>query len=119
MGLFLSSSRFGLDNMGAGGASSALVWNCTKLVLGSGPSCTIEQMPNGAGRALDREHQALQFVEGPVVSTAPIQDGSASQTWNIEPAFPSFLTLDTASSRISQTTTTEDLPVMPLTKYEI
>jgi hypothetical protein len=43
----------------------------------------------------------------------------ASQTRNIEPAFPSVLTLDTASSRISQTTTTEDLPVMPLTKYEI
>ena len=33
-----------------------------------------------------------------------IQDGSAPQTWSVEPTLPSFLTLDTASAGIFQTT---------------
>ena len=36
-----------------------------------------------------------------------IQDGSAPQTWSIEPALPSFLAFDTTSGRNSQTTTTQ------------
>ena len=39
-----------------------------------------------------------------------IQDGSAPQTWSIDPALPSFLAFDTTSGRISQTTTTQNLP---------
>ena len=48
-----------------------------------------------------------------------IQDGSAPQTWSIEPALPSFLAFDTTSGRISQTTTTQNLPATSPTKYEI
>jgi hypothetical protein len=48
-----------------------------------------------------------------------IQDGSAPQTWSIEPALPSFLAFDTTSGRISQTAATSDLPVTPATQYTI
>ena len=48
-----------------------------------------------------------------------IQDRSAPQTWSIEPALPSFLAFDTTSGRISQTTTTQNLPATSPTKYEI
>jgi hypothetical protein len=46
-----------------------------------------------------------------------IQDGSAPRTWSVEPTLPSFLTLDTASGRIFQTKTTQDLPVMSPKQY--
>jgi hypothetical protein len=100
------------------GASNALVWNGNSLVLGSGPSWTIEQVPM-AMAGLSMENIGLYpFQRDRSFRPTLVQDGSAPQTWSIEPALPSFLTFDTTSGRISQNNTS-DLPVTPPTKYEI
>ena len=58
------------------------------------------------------------FSRGRSFRPTLIQDGSALQTWSVEPALPSFLTFDTESGQITQTNTS-DLPVTPTTKYTI
>jgi len=103
----------------ASGTSNALVWNGTSLVLGSGANWTIEQMPM-AMAGLSMENIKLYTVSrGQSFLPTLTLDGSAPQAWSIEPALPSFLTFDPTSGRISQTTTTQNLPVTPPTKYEI
>ena len=47
------------------------------------------------------------------------QDGSLPQTWSVAPDLPKFLQLDTASGRISQTATTQNLTPVPAAKYQI
>ena len=118
-GSFPASGMFRVVAMGASGASNALVWNGKSLVLGSGPDWTIEQVPM-AMAGLSMENVGLYpFSRGRSFRPTLVQAGSAPQTWSIEPALPSFLTLDTTSGRISQSTTTSDLPVTPPMKYTI
>jgi len=106
-------------SVAASGTSNALVWNGTNLVLGSGANWTIEQMPM-AMAGLSMENVNLYTVaKGQSFLPNLIQDGSAPQTWSIEPALPSFLIFDTTSGRISQTATTSDLPVTQPTQYTI
>ena len=118
-GSFPASGMFRVIAIGASGANNALVWNGNSLVLGSGSNWTIEQVPMGMA-GLSMENIGLYpFQRGRSFRPTLVQDGSAPQIWSIDPALPSFLTLDTASGRISQTPTTQNLPVTPPTQYTI
>jgi hypothetical protein len=103
----------------AWGTTSALVWNGTKLVLGSGPNWTIRQEPMAPAGLSMNNIKLYTFSRGQSFRPRLTQDGSLPQTWSVEPALPSFLQLDTAGGRISQTTTTQDLPVTSSTPYTI
>jgi hypothetical protein len=103
----------------AWGTTSALVWNGTKLVLGSGPNWTIQQAPMAPAGLSMNNIKLYTFSRGQSFRPRLTQDGSLPQTWSVTPALPSFLQLDAASGRISQTATTQNLTPMPATKYAI
>ena len=102
----------------AWGTTSALVWNGTKLMVGSKANITIEQAPMAPAGLSMNNIKLYTFSRGQSFRPRLTQDGSLPQTWSVAPALPSFLTLDTASGQITQTNTS-DLPVTPPTKYTI
>jgi hypothetical protein len=103
----------------AWGTTSALVWNGTKLMVGSGANITIEQAPMTPAGLSMNNIKLYTFSRGQSFRPRLTQDGSLPQTWSVEPALPSFLTLDTAGGRISQTATTQNLTPVPAAKYQI
>jgi hypothetical protein len=117
-GSFPACGMFRVIAIGASGASNALVWNGNSLVLGSGSSWTIEQVPMAMAGLSMENIGFYPFSRGRSFRPILIQDGSTPQTWSVEPALPSFLQLDTATGQITQTNTS-DLPVTPPTKYTL
>ena len=103
----------------AWGTSSALVWNGTNLVLGSGSNCTIAQVPMAPAGLSMNNIKLYTFSRAQSFRPRLTQDGSLPETWSVEPPLPSFLTLDTASGQISQTATTKNLTPTPSAKYQI
>src|SRR5262249_54402622 len=93
----------------AWGTTSVLVWNGTKLVLGSGPNWTIAQEPMAPAGLSMNNIKLYTFSRGQSFRPRLTQDGSLPQTWTATPDLPSFLQLDTASGRIFQTATTQNL----------
>ena len=81
----------------AWGTSSALVWNGTKLNLGSGPGWRIEQAPMAPAGLSMAKIQLYTVSKGKSFRPTLVQDGSAPRTWGIAPAPPSFLTFDMTS----------------------
>ena len=103
----------------AWGATSALVWNGNSLVLGSGPNWTISQEPMAPAGLSMNNIKLYTFSRGQSFRPRLTQDGSLPQTWSAEPDLPSFLTLDAASGRITQTATTKNLTPISAAKYQI
>jgi hypothetical protein len=115
-GTFPASAVFSVT---AAGTSSVLVWNGTSLVIGSGPGWTIQQVPMAPGGLSMRNIRLYTFSTGELFRPKLAQPGSAPQTWSVAPALPSFLALDTTSGKISQTTTSGDLPVTKATPFTL
>ena len=105
----------------AWGTTSALVWNGTKLMVmvGSKANITIEQAPMAPAGLSMNNIKLYPFSRDQSFRPRLTQDGSLPQTWSVAPALPSFLTLETASGRISQTATTQNLTPVPAAKYQI
>ena len=113
-GAFPAAAAFSVT---AAGTSSALVWNGTGLVLGSGPNWTIQQVPMAPGGLSMRNIRLYTFSTGESFRPTLTQGGSAPKTWSVTPALPPFLTLDVTSGQISQTGTNP--PVTAKTQYTL
>ena len=115
-GAFPAAATFAVT---ASGTSSALVWNGTNLILGSGPGWRIEQTPMAPAGLSMRTIRLYTVSNGQSFRPTLVQNGSAPRTWSLAPALPSFLTLDATSGQIAQSASTGDLPVMPPTPFAL
>src|SRR5262245_11765302 len=79
--------------------------------------CLVTQEPMAPARLSIANIALYTFTQGQVLTPALQQPGSTPKTWSVTPPLPSFLSLDTATEKISQVTPKP--PVTPTTTHTL